>query len=339
MNTEPLTWGIIGAGDIAKRVFDASQSVTAGSFRYVATRDAQNVPDLQTAFPNTQIVVGYEALLELPDLDAVYVATPHPFHSEIVIAALDAGKHVLCEKPLGISSDQANAMMDAAQKSGSLLSEAYAYRFHPQLAKVAELIKGDAIGTPRIVRANFGFNMPFTPDHRLYEPALGGGAVLVLGGYPTSLCFFIENLIDERSNQKPSLSAAGRVSESGVDDVSSALLQFDSGLIGEVSCSIALDQSSDMHVIGTKGRLSITNIWSAGDAADRGSILRLERSGKDVEITAFADGASNVYTLEFNAISNDILAGCREPRFPAVQNWNSRFLAELLGTWIGQVAN
>ncbi len=337
-HTKLVTWGIIGGGDIARRVFNASQGSSVGAFKYVATRNPDTVPELQIVFTGAQIVVGVETLLAMPELDAVYIATPHPFHFETVIAALAAGKHVLCEKPLGVSSEQAKAMVRAAQTSECLLSEAYAYRFHPQLGKVEELIKSDAIGTPRIVRANFGFNMPCNPEHRLYSPDLGGGAILDLGGYPLSLCLFVEGLINKNQNHQPSLFAAGSLSQTGVDDISSALVKLESGLIGEISCSIALQQSCEMQILGTKGNLSITNIWSAGDANDQCSELRIHISGQEEETVPFARGANNVYAQEFDAISNDILAGRKEPQHPAVQNWNTLALAVLLEIWRRQVA-
>ena len=131
-------------------------------------------------------------LLADPEVDAIYIATPHPSHAEWAIKAAEAGKHVLCEKPMGLTAFEADAMIHAARKAGTFLGEAFMYRLHPQTLKLVELVKSGAIGEVRMIRSSFGFAMPgFMPEHRLYANDLAGGGILDVGGYPVSMARLI----------------------------------------------------------------------------------------------------------------------------------------------------
>ncbi len=143
-------------------------------------------------FPNARIVHGYEALLNESDIDAIYIATPHTGHAEWAIKALRAGKHVLVEKPIGLSAFEAEAIFHEARKAGKFAGEAFMYRFHPQTRRLIELIKEGAIGDLRIIRSSFGFNMGrVQPDHRLFANATAGGGILDVGCYPVSMARLI----------------------------------------------------------------------------------------------------------------------------------------------------
>ena len=147
---------------------------------------------LAETFPGARILDGYDALLADPEVDAVYISTPHPTHAEWAIKAAEAGKHVLCEKPMGLTAFEADAMIHAARKAGTFLGEAFMYRLHPQTAKLVELVRSGAIGDVRIIRSSFGFAMPgFMPEHRLYANDQAGGGILDVGGYPVSMARLI----------------------------------------------------------------------------------------------------------------------------------------------------
>ncbi len=149
-------------------------------------------PGLAESFPGARILDGYDALLRDPDVDAIYIATPHPSHAEWAIKAAEAGKHVLCEKPMGLTAFEADAMIHAARKAGTFLGEAFMYRLHPQTLKLVELVKSGAIGEVRMIKSSFGFAMPgFMPEHRLYANDLAGGGILDVGGYPVSMARLI----------------------------------------------------------------------------------------------------------------------------------------------------
>src|ERR671932_275000 len=148
----PLAWGILGTGAIARRL--------AGGVR--------------------------EALAD-EQVEVVYVATPHPFHAEWAIKAAEAGKHVLCEKPLGLNHAEAMAIVEAAREHGVFLMEGFMYRCHPQTARLVELLRERAIGDVRLIEASFAYDAPFNPEGRTYSSALGGGGILDVGCYCVSL--------------------------------------------------------------------------------------------------------------------------------------------------------
>ena len=183
----PLRWGIIGPGGIALAFQGGVKGSRTGKLVAIGTRDAKK-PGLGDKFPGARIVEGYQALLDDPEIDAVYIATPHPGHAEWAIKAAEAGKHALIEKPMALSAFDAEAMFHAARKAGTFMGEAFMYRLHPQMEKLRELIQSGAIGDVRMIHASFGFAMPrFMPEHRLYANDLAGGGILDVGCYPVSI--------------------------------------------------------------------------------------------------------------------------------------------------------
>lgn len=191
MTSEPLRWGIIGPGGIARAFAGGVAHSRTGKLVAIATRDPQK-PGLADAFPGARIIEGYDAMLADPEVEAIYIATPHPSHAEWAIKAAEAGKHVLVEKPLALTAFEADAVFHAARKAGTFAGEAFMYRLHPQTAKLVELIKAGAIGEVRVIKSSFGFAMPrFDPSHRLYANELAGGGILDVGCYPVSMARLI----------------------------------------------------------------------------------------------------------------------------------------------------
>src|SRR4051812_36102353 len=186
-----IRWGIIGPGGIAKAFAGGVAGSRTGELTAIASRNPGKTALAET-FPGARIVDGYDALLGDAEVDAVYIATPHPGHAEWAIKAAEAGKHVLVEKPMGLTAFEADAMMHAARKAGTFLGEAFMYRLHPQTTQIVELVKSGAIGEVRMIKSSFGFAMPrFMPEHRLYANELAGGGILDVGGYPVSMARLI----------------------------------------------------------------------------------------------------------------------------------------------------
>src|SRR5260221_10881829 len=157
MTDQPaVRWGIIGPGRIARTFAAALPHTETGRLVAVASR-APKRPGLGEGFPGARILDGYQTMLEDPEVDAVYIATPHPSHAEWTIKAADAGKHVLCEKPMAVSRAQADAMVHAARKAGTFLGEAFMYRLHPQTAKVVEMVRSGMAGEGHLIKADSGF--------------------------------------------------------------------------------------------------------------------------------------------------------------------------------------
>src|SRR5689334_8390088 len=162
-----IRWGILGPGRIAGDFFAGVAQSRTGRVDAIATRDPGRA-GLAERFPGARILEGYEGLLADGEIDAVYIATPHPTHAEWAIKAAKAGKHVLCEKPIGLSAAEAEAMQTAAREAGTFLGEAYMYRLHPLTLKLIELLKAKAIGDVRMIKSSFGFARPFEQEHRLF---------------------------------------------------------------------------------------------------------------------------------------------------------------------------
>ena len=189
--TGKLRWGIIGPGGIAKAFYGGVAHSKTGELVAIGTRDP-NRPGLATDFGGARILKGYDALLADPEVDAVYIATPHTFHAGWAIKAAEAGKHALIEKPMGLTAFEADAMFHAARKAKTFMGEAFMYRLHPQTRKLVELVKAGTIGEVRMIKSSFGFAMPkFNPEHRLYANDLAGGGILDVGGYPVSMARLI----------------------------------------------------------------------------------------------------------------------------------------------------
>ena len=201
--SSPVRWGILGPGSIAKAFAGGVANSKYGKLVAIAARNP-NKPGLADTFPGARILNGYEAILGDPEVDAIYIATPHPSHAQWAIRAAEAGKHVLVEKPIGLTAFEADAIFHAAHKAGTFAGEAFMYRLHPQARKLAELIASGTIGEVRMIQSSFGFQMPrFMPEHRLFANDLAGGGILDVGGYPVSMARFSAAGLEASSRVAP----------------------------------------------------------------------------------------------------------------------------------------
>jgi predicted dehydrogenase len=313
-----LRWGILGPGTIAKTFADGLTHSVHGELVAIASRTPDR-PGLAEAFPGARILDGYAALLADPDVDAIYIATPHPSHPEWAIKAAEAGKHVLVEKPMGLTSFEADAMFHAARLAGTFMGEAYMYRAHPQTKALIDLIANGTIGELRMIKSSFGFAMPsFMPEHRLYANDLAGGGILDVGGYPVSMARLLAGAAVGKPFLDPiEVSGTAHLGQTGVDEWASALLKFETGLIAEVSCSVSVDQDNVLRIFGTSGRIEVTDFWFAGGHAGGVgtiSIVRPDGSREDVQINE----PGWLYSFEADAAAEAIRAGKQQFDAPAM---------------------
>jgi len=313
-----VRWGILGPGGIAKAFAGGVEHSRTGELVAIATRNPDK-PGLANDFPGARVLKGYDALLADPEVEAIYIATPHPFHAEWAIKAAAAGKHVLVEKPMGLTAFEADAMMHAARQAGTFLGEAFMYRLHPQTAKLVDLVKAGAIGEVRAIKSSFGFAMPrFMPEHRLYANDLAGGGILDVGGYPVSMA----RLIAGAAAGKPFLDpvkvvGAAHLGEAGTDEWAAAILTFANGILAEVSCSVSLAQDNVLRILGTTGRIDVDNFWFAGGKEGGKGIIRViprEGEAHDVEV----DEPGWLYSFEVDAAGEAIRAGRQEFTAPGM---------------------
>lgn len=320
-----IRWGILGPGTIAKAFAGGVQHSRTGQLAAIATRNPDK-PGLAESFPGARILAGYNALLADTDVDAIYIAVPHPGHAEWAIKALEAGKHVLVEKPIGLTAFEADAIINTARKAGVFLGEAYMYRLHPQTRKLVDLITSGAIGEVRLIRSSFGFAMPkFMPEHRLYDNDMAGGGILDVGGYPVSMARLIAGAATGAPFLDPDqVSGVAHLGQSGVDEWASAVLHFPNGVIADLSCSISLSQDNVLRIFGTKGRIEVKDFWFASGHQGGTGEIRIVR-GDTVEVV-MVDETGWLYSFEVDAAGDAIAAGQQQFAWPGM-DW-----AETLGT-------
>ncbi|NTJ44639.1 Gfo/Idh/MocA family oxidoreductase [Agrobacterium larrymoorei] len=308
---EPIRWGIIGPGTIAKTFAEGIAHSNTGKLVAIATRNPSK-PGLADGFPGARIVHGYEALLSDPEVDAIYIATPHTGHAEWAIKAVRAGKHVLVEKPIALSAYDADAIFHEAKKAGVFAGEAYMYRLHPQTSKIVELVKNGVIGEVRIIRSSFGFDMgSFRPEHRLFANDSAGGGILDVGGYPVSMARLIAGAASGQPFAEPiKVSGVAHLGQSGVDEWASAVLKFPNDIIAEVSCSIMANQDNVLRIIGSKGRIEVEDFWFA--SGHKGGIGKIDIvKGKERQTVEVAEERW-LYSFEVDAAGEAIRAGRTE---------------------------
>ena len=259
-----LRFGILGTGKIATLFAAALRDSTVVSVAAVASRDAGRA----AAFAREHAVPGaygdYAELVGAPEVDAVYVALPHPLHAAWSIAAAEAGKHVLCEKPLAMSAGEAGDVVAAVRRAGVAMMEAFAYRFHPVTARAVELIGSATIGTPRMIDATFGYNAG-QADNYLFRADLGGGSILDVGCYTMSLARRLAGAAGGRPFADPDrVEGVAHVGKDGVDHAASASLLFADGLVARLGCAVTADLPDAAVVHGDSGSLRINSPWLPG---------------------------------------------------------------------------
>ena len=296
-----IRWGILATGNIAHKLADAvvasetSELVAVGS----RTQDAADAFAKEYGLAPDASHGSYDALLDDDKVDVIYVSTPHPMHAEWTIKALEAGKAVLCEKPMGVNHPEVMAMVETAAFHQRFLMEAFMYRTHPQTAKAVDLIRDGAIGEVRQMNMSFGFYSPFHPQSRLHANELAGGGIMDVGCYPVSLARLVAG------EEPDAVSGFAQLSETGVDAWSSALLHFPAGAIARVSTAVSLGLDNAAEVFGSAGSIRIASPWM-GSRADGSWSFELNRRGKREII----DGRTKpLYEHEVEAVAEAMDAG------------------------------
>ena len=320
--TEPkIRWGIIGPGSIAKAFRGGLASSRHGVLAAIATRNPDR-PGLAETFPGARIVHGYDALLADKEIDAVYIAVPHPGHAEWAIKAAQAGKHVLVEKPLALSAHEADAVFHAHRKAGTFAGEAFMYRLHPQTARLIELIRSGAIGEIRMIQSSFGFSMgTFQPEHRLFASDLAGGGIMDVGCYPVSMARLLAGAAQDRPFADPvRIAGTAALNAEGTDDWAAAILTFDNGIVAQVSCAVMANLDNVLRIHGSEGRIEVPDFWFAGGDRDQGlGHIDVIRDGRTETISVNA--TAHLYSFEADAASLAILTGKQEFDVPGM-SWD-----------------
>lgn len=243
-------WGVLGPGKIAEKLAEAIQQSHNGELYAVGSRSLSKAKDFAQRFGVTESYGSYEELCADDKLDIIYIATPHSFHCEHSMLAMNMGRNVLCEKPFALDVEEAKKMISCAKENNVFLMEAMWSRLLPGMKKVKDLLAQNAIGPVKKMSADFCFTSSPEDKPRLFEPALGGGALLDVGIYPLTLaCSFFGFPIK--------FDAKAELTEKGVDATSHYSLTFTNGAKAELFSSVVQDSPGEARIEGEEGTIII----------------------------------------------------------------------------------
>ncbi len=252
--TNHIRWGIIAPGAIAHTFANEFAGVRNATLEGVASRALSRAEAFAERFSIPKTFGSYRQLCEDPQIDAVYIATPHNLHYENTIMAMQNEKSVLCEKPFATDATQARTMRDMAREKGLFCMEAMWARFNPACRTIASYIRKGMLGDIVSVHADFGFIAPFGPDHRLYNPNLAGGALLDLGVYPVWFSHWLLGTPD-------ALHSHAIMGSTGVDEQNAAVFEYTGRAHAVVSSGFRTDTDRTAVVAGTKGTVFFDRFW------------------------------------------------------------------------------
>ncbi|WP_155069560.1 Gfo/Idh/MocA family protein [Streptomyces taklimakanensis] len=262
---DTIRWGILATGGIAGAFARDLAQVPGGEIAAVGSRSDASARRFADEHGIPRAYGSWAELAADPDVDVVYVATPHSAHLEAARLCLEAGKAVLCEKPLTLNLAQARELVELARRKGVFLMEAMWTYCNPVIRRMLDIVAGGEIGEVRSVHADFGIVAPVDASHRLRDPRLGGGALLDLGIYPVSFAHLV-------LGAPASVAAWAHLTPEGVDETTGVLLGYDSGAVATLSCSIASAGPTVAAVSGTRGRIELPH----GFFAPRSFVLHRE---------------------------------------------------------------
>jgi predicted dehydrogenase/aryl-alcohol dehydrogenase-like predicted oxidoreductase len=332
-----IRWGIIGPGRIAHNFADGLKEAPSGVLMAVASTDDNRRQTFgkEYGIGQAQRHASYQALFADPEIDAVYIATPHTLHAQLSIEAMRSGKSVLCEKPAGLNAAEVVAVVEVAEQQGVFFMEAYMYRFHPQIARLLEILAFGEIGTPLHIRAAFGFDAAFDPASRLFDRGLAGGGILDVGGYPVSLARLVAGATTGKPFDEPeTIKGIGIIGKSNVDEVAYALLKFANGFTAELACAISRNMDNSAKITGTQGTIEIDDPWVPGrNGGPSNAILRVT-SGEGQRVEQ-VQSEKHLFAFEAEAASIAIATGSRE--HDAMSHADSIGNNAALGHWRSEI--
>ncbi|MEV4759080.1 Gfo/Idh/MocA family oxidoreductase [Micromonospora sp. NPDC049559] len=291
-------WGILATGHIAGRFVEDLRLLPDAEVVAVASRTSAAARTFADRHDIPRAYGSWSELAADPEVDVVYVATPHAAHFDAAMTCLTAGRAVLCEKPMTLDRASSAELVETARAKGAFLMEAMWMRCNPLVLRLGELLAEGAIGEVTSVQAAFGLAGPFPPEHRLRARALGGGALLDLGIYPISLAHLVLGAPDE-------IRSWAKLSPEGVDENTGVLLGYESGAVATLTCGLVGATPLAATVTGTRGRIELADTFFVPDR------LTIHRGDAEPEvITGPPDGGG--YQYEAAEVQRCLRAGLLE---------------------------
>ncbi|MDT7577061.1 MAG: hypothetical protein QOH17_3394 [Pseudonocardiales bacterium] len=295
MGLMTVRWGVVGPGRIASNVVGDAPHVPGAVFVAVASRSAERAKAFATEHGISRVHDSYQAILDDDGVDVLYIATTHPQHRAIALAALRAGKAILVEKAFTVTPEATREIVDLATSSGAFAMEAMWTRVQPAVVRIRELIADGALGEVRSVQGELCVQAPKDPDDRFLNPAIGGGAVFDLSVYPISFAQMVLGTPD-------TVHVCGALAETGVDLEETMLLGFPGGRSASLFCSIRCASPGQLRIFGTDGWIDVLPRFHHPDT------IVLHRTGAEPE-TIVAPHTGGGYAHELIEVTECIAAG------------------------------
>ena len=286
-----VRWGIVSTADINRQLIPGAHASDKVELIAVASREQSKADAYAREWEIERAYGSYDALLADSDVEAVYISLPNTMHCEWSIRAVEAGKHVLCEKPLSRHPEDVERAFDAADRAGRLLSEAFMYRHNPQTMRLAELVREGAIGELRLIRSTFSYSLYDAENIRL-RTDVEGGSLMDVGCY----CVSGSRLL---AGEPESVFGQAYVGPSGTDWVFVGAMRFPGGVFAQFDCGTCLPNRDELEVIGTEGSLFLDDPWHC-----RAPVIELRREG---EVERIELDPADSYQLELENLSDAIL--------------------------------
>lgn len=250
-----LRWGILGTGNIARQFVAGLKTSKRGVVTAVASRERASADRFAVELQIDATPGSYDALVNHPEVDAIYVSLPNALHHAWTIKALRAGKHVLCEKPIASNASEAQEMFDEAKRAGRVLIEAFMYRSHPMMLAAVEAVRSGAIGNVKLIRSSFCYRTQRIEGNIRFNPKLAGGALMDVGCYCTSFSRMVVGAEPTRVH------AAGHLHASGVDDLVAGTLHFPNDIVASFTVGMGVQADNTAYLCGDEGYIEIPIPW------------------------------------------------------------------------------
>ncbi|MFP3126298.1 Gfo/Idh/MocA family oxidoreductase [Ectobacillus funiculus] len=303
-----IRWGIIGCAGIAKRsVIPGIQQSETGEVAAIASRGLDKAKQTAQQLGIPMAYGSYEALLTDPTIEAVYIPLPNHLHKEWAIRAAEAGKHVLCEKPLAINADEAQEMVEACENAGVVFAEAFMYRYHPRYTTICDIVTSGEIGELRGIHSTFTFNNSKDMSNVRYQQEWGGGSLYDVGVYPISAARMLLN----EEPQAATVHALFSEEHDHVDMMASGILEFNRGVALTFDCGMWADFRNTLEVLGTEGRIEVPSAFVVNQDERDNFFVYTKDGRREVEVPRL-----NQYALQADALGRSIRNGEPLP-FPA----------------------